>query len=202
MSFWKILGGALIAQKVYGTYKENKSLKKYEKERESDDRRNEEIGEIVEKIKNVDFEPIEEKLEDRNINKLFFDEVIEKYINKVKITIESIDPYDETATVDIKLEKPDFDILKYDLLSEWDDLKEKIEKNDFSPEVLHELRMRFSKILKKEDELFFSEQELTVFLNKKNYEWELEDFSHEEFICSLSEIENFIDIIDEIRDPL
>lgn len=208
---WKIFLGLLAVNKIYKMYKENKELKqlkqlkRYKYKRETEENYNENIEkrenllEIIEEIKKVDFEVVEDKLESNDINKLFLDEIIEKYTKKVKITIENIDLFDDFATVTLIIKKPDFDILKYDLDYEFEEFREDIKKSGITDDILYKMRTKMTKILKNED-IYYSEESVEVFLDKENYEWKLSNYDNEILAYSISECENFISFIDTLRE--
>ena len=208
---WKIFLGLLAVNKIYKMYKENKELKQlkqlkwYKYKREIEKNYNENIEkrenflEIIEEVKKVDFEIVEDELENNDINKLFLDEVIEKYTKKVKIIIENIDLFDDFATVTLIIKKPDFDILKYDLDYEFEEFKEEIKKSGITDDILYKMRTKMIKILKNED-IYYSEETVEVSLDKKNYEWKLSSYDNEILAYSISECENFISFIDTLRE--
>ena len=205
---WKIFLGLLAENKIYKMYKENKELKqlkRYKYKREIEKNYNENIEkrenflEIIEEVKKVDFEIVEDELENNDINKLFLDEVIEKYTKKVKIIIENIDLFDDFATVTLIIKKPDFDILKYDLDYEFEEFKEEIKKSGITDDILYKMRTKMIKILKNED-IYYSEETVEVSLDKKNYEWKLSSYDNEILAYSISECENFISFIDTLRE--
>mgnify|MGYP003616126271 CR=1 FL=1 len=205
---WKIFLGLLAVNKIYKMYKENKELKqlkRYKYKREIEKNYNENIEkrenflEIIEEVKKVDFEIVEDELENNDINKLFLDEVIEKYTKKVKIIIENIDLFDDFATVTLIIKKPDFDILKYDLDYEFEEFKEEIKKSGITDDILYKMRTKMIKILKNED-IYYSEETVEVSLDKKNYEWKLSSYDNEILAYSISECENFISFIDTLRE--
>lgn len=205
---WKIFLGLLAVNKIYKMYKENKELKqlkRYKYKREIEKNYNENIEkrenflEIIEEVKKVDFEIVEDELENNDINKLFLDEVIEKYTKKVKIIIENIDLFDDFATVTLIIKKPDFDILKYDLDYEFEEFKEEIKKSGITEDILYKMRTKMIKILKNED-IYYSEETVEVSLDKKNYEWKLSSYDNEILAYSISECENFISFIDTLRE--
>ena len=205
---WKIFLGLLAENKIYKMYKENKELKqlkRYKYKREIEKNYNENIEkrenflEIIEEVKKVDFEIVEDELENNDINKLFLDEVIEKYTKKVKIIIENIDLFDDFATVTLIIKKPDFDILKYDLDYEFEEFKEEIKKSGITDDILYKMRTKMIKILKNED-IYYSEETVEVSLDKKNYERKLSSYDNEILAYSISECENFISFIDTLRE--
>mgnify|MGYP003583148848 FL=1 len=190
---------------LYKENKELKQLKRYKYKREIEKNYNENIEkrenflEIIEEVKKVDFEIVEDELENNDINKLFLDEVIEKYTKKVKIIIENIDLFDDFATVTLIIKKPDFDILKYDLDYEFEEFKEEIKKSGITDDILYKMRTKMIKILKNED-IYYSEETVEVSLDKKNYEWKLSSYDNEILAYSISECENFISFIDTLRE--
>lgn len=56
----------------------------------------------------------------------------------------------------------------------------------------------FSDIIKNE-KIYYIEEKMTIYFDKKNYFWEMSEYNHDELIHSLTSFENFMEIIDEIR---
>jgi hypothetical protein len=166
------------------------------KEEENEKRR--EILDILDKIKKVDFEPLEAELQSHNINEKFLDKILEKYVKLTQITVNNIALYEDICSVEIKIKKPDMEILKFDLLYVWRDMEEKISENCIDGKLLNEMADIFSDIIKNE-EIYYIEEKMTIYFDKKNYLWEMSEYNHDELIHSLTSFENFMEIIDEIR---
>ena len=167
-----------------------------EKEEENEKRR--EMLDILDKIKKVDFEPLEEELLSHDINEKFLDKILEKYVKLTQITVNDIALYEDICLVEIKIKKPDMEILKFDLLYVWRDMEEKISENCIDGKLLNEMADIFSDIIKNE-EIYYIEEKMTIYFDKKNYLWEMSEYNHDELIHSLTSFENFMEIIDEIR---
>ena len=166
------------------------------KEEENEKRR--EMLDILDKIKKVDFEPLEEELLSHNINEKFLDKILEKYVKLTQITVNDIALYEDICSVEIKIKKPDMEILKFDLLYVWRDMEEKISENCIDGKLLNEMADIFSDIIKNE-KIYYIEEKMTIYFDKKNYLWEMSEYNHDELIHSLTSFENFMEIIDEIR---
>ena len=166
------------------------------KEEENEKRR--EILDILDKIKKVDFEPLEAELQSHNINEKFLDKILEKYVKLTQITVNDIALYEDICSVEIKIKKPDMEILKFDLLYVWRDMEEKISENCIDGKLLNEMADIFSDIIKNE-KIYYIEEKMTIYFDKKNYFWEMSEYNHDELIHSLTSFENFMEIIDEIR---
>ena len=166
------------------------------KEEENEKRR--EILDILDKIKKVDFEPLEAELQSHNINEKFLDKILEKYVKLTQITVNNIALYEDICSVEIKIKKPDMEILKFDLLYVWRDMEEKISENYIDGKLLNEMVDIFSDIIKNE-KIYYIEEKMTIYFDKKNYLWEMSEYNHDELIHSLTSFENFMEIIDEIR---
>lgn len=166
------------------------------KEEENEKRR--EILDILDKIKKVDFEPLEAELQSHNINEKFLDKILEKYVKLTQITVNDIALYEDICSVEIKIKKPDMEILKFDLLYVWRDMEEKISENCIDGKLLNEIADIFSDIIKNE-KIYYIEEKMTIYFDKKNYLWEMSEYNHDELIHSLTSFENFMEIIDEIR---
>lgn len=166
------------------------------KEEENEKRR--EILDILDKIKKVDFEPLEAELQSHNINEKFLDKILEKYVKLTQITVNNIALYEDICSVEIKIKKPDMEILKFDLLYVWRDMEEKISENCIDGKLLNEMADIFSDIIKNE-KIYYIEEKMTIYFDKKNYLWEMSEYNHYELIHSLTSFENFMEIIDEIR---
>ncbi len=166
------------------------------KEEENEKRR--EILDILDKIKKVDFEPLEAELQSHNINEKFLDKILEKYVKLTQITVNDIALYEDICSVEIKIKKPDMEILKFDLLYVWRDMEEKISENCIDGKLLNEMADIFSDIIKNE-KIYYIEEKMTIYFDKKNYLWEMSEYNHDELIHSLTSFENFMEIIDEIR---
>lgn len=166
------------------------------KEEENEKRR--EILDILDKIKKVDFEPLEAELQSHNINEKFLDKILEKYVKLTQITVNDIALYEDICSVEIKIKKPDMEILKFDLLYVWRDMEEKISENCIDGKLLNEMTDIFSDIIKNE-KIYYIEEKMTIYFDKKNYLWEMSEYNHDELIHSLTSFENFMEIIDEIR---
>lgn len=166
------------------------------KEEENEKRR--EILDILDKIKKVDFEPLEAELQSHNINEKFLDKILEKYVKLTQITVNDIALYEDICSVEIKIKKPDMEILKFDLLYVWRDMEEKISENYIDGKLLNEMVDIFSDIIKNE-KIYYIEEKMTIYFDKKNYLWEMSEYNHDELIHSLTSFENFMEIIDEIR---
>lgn len=167
-----------------------------EKEEENEKRR--EMLDILDKIKKVDFEPLEEELLSHDINEKFLDKILEKYVKLTQITVNNIALYEDICSVEIKIKKPDMEILKFDLLYVWRDMEEKISENCIDGKLLNEMADIFSDIIKNE-KIYYIEEKMTIYFDKKNYLWEMSEYNHDELIHSLTSFENFMEIIDEIR---
>ena len=166
------------------------------KEEENEKRR--EILDILDKIKKVDFEPLEAELQSHNINEKFLDKILEKYVKLTQITVNDIALYEDICSVEIKIKKPDMEILKFNLLYVWRDMEEKISENCIDGKLLNEMADIFSDIIKNE-KIYYIEEKMTIYFDKKNYLWEMSEYNHDELIHSLTSFENFMEIIDEIR---
>ena len=166
------------------------------KEEENEKRR--EILDILDKIKKVDFEPLEAELQSHNINEKFLDKILEKYVKLTQITVNDIALYEDICSVEIKIKKPDMEILKFDLLYAWKDMEKKFSENCIDGKLLNEMADIFSDIIKNE-EIYYIEEKMTIYFDKKNYLWEMSEYNHDELIHSLTSFENFMEIIDEIR---
>lgn len=166
------------------------------KEEENEKRR--EILDILDKIKKVDFEPLEAELQSHNINEKFLDKILEKYVKLTQITVNDIALYEDICSVEIKIKKLDMEILKFDLLYVWRDMEEKISENCIDGKLLNEMADIFSDIIKNE-KIYYIEEKMTIYFDKKNYLWEMSEYNHDELIHSLTSFENFMEIIDEIR---
>ena len=166
------------------------------KEEENEKRR--EILDILDKIKKVDFEPLEAELQSHNINEKFLDKILEKYVKLTQITVNNIALYEDICSVEIKIKKPNMEILKFDLLYVWRDMEEKISENCIDGKLLNEMADIFSDIIKNE-KIYYIEEKMTIYFDKKNYLWEMSEYNHDELIHSLTSFENFMEIIDEIR---
>lgn len=167
-----------------------------EKEEENEKRR--EMLDILDKIKKVDFEPLEEELLSHDINEKFLDKILEKYVKLTQITVNDIALYEDICSVEIEIKKPDMEILKFDLLYAWRDMEEKISGNCIDGKLLNEMADIFSDIIKNE-KIYYIEEKMTIYFDKKNYLWEMSEYNHDELIHSLTSFENFMEIIDEIR---
>ena len=73
------------------------------KEEENEKRR--EILDILDKIKKVDFEPLEAELQSHNINEKFLDKILEKYVKLTQITVNNIALYEDICSVEIEIKK-------------------------------------------------------------------------------------------------
>lgn len=166
------------------------------KEEENEKRR--EMLDILDKIKKVDFEPLEEELLSHDINEKFLDKILEKYVKLTQITVNDIALYEDICSVEIEIKKPDMEILKFDLLYAWKDMEKKISENCIDGKLLNEMADIFSDIIKNE-EIYYIEEKMTIYFDKKNYLWEMSEYNHDELIHSLTSFENFMEIIDEIR---
>lgn len=166
------------------------------KEEENEKRR--EMLDILDKIKKVDFEPLEEELLSHDINEKFLDRILEKYVKLTQITVNDIALYEDICSVEIEIKKPDMEILKFDLLYAWRDMEEKISENYIDGKFLNEMADSFSDIIKNE-KIYYIEEKMTIYFDKKNYLWEMSEYNHDELIHSLTSFENFMEIIDEIR---
>lgn len=166
------------------------------KEEENEKRR--EILDILDKIKKVDFEPLEAELQSHNINEKFLDKILEKYVKLTQITVNDIALYEDICSVEIKIKKPDMEILKFNLLYVWRDMEEKISENCIDGKLLNEMADIFSDIIRNE-KIYYIEEKMTIYFDKKNYLWEMSEYNHDELIHSLTSFENFMEIIDEIR---
>jgi len=166
------------------------------KEEENEKRR--EMLDILDKIKKVDFEPLEEELLSHDINEKFLDKILEKYVKLTQITVNDIALYEDICSVEIEIKKPDMEILKFDLLYAWRDTEEKISENSIDGKLLNEMADSFSDIIKNE-KIYYIEEKMTIYFDKKNYLWEMSEYNHDELIHSLTSFETFMEIIDEIR---
>ena len=166
------------------------------KEEENEKRR--EMLDILDKVKKVDFEPLEEELLSHDINEKFLDKILEKYVKLTQITVNDIALYEDICSVEIEIKKPDMEILKFDLLYVWRDMEEKISENCIDGKLLNEMADIFSDIIKNE-KIYYIEEKMTIYFDKKNYLWEMSEYNHDELIHSLTSFENFMEIIDEIR---
>lgn len=166
------------------------------KEEENEKRR--EILDVLDKIKKVDFEPLEAELQSHNINEKFLDKILEKYVKLTQINVNDIALYEDICSVEIKIKKPDMEILKFDLFYVWRDMEEKISENCIDGKLLNEMADIFSDIIKNE-KIYYIEEKMTIYFDKKNYLWEMSEYNHDELIHSLTSFENFMEIIDEIR---
>ena len=166
------------------------------KEEENEKRR--EMLDILDKIKKVDFEPLEEELLSHDINEKFLDKILEKYVKLTQITVNDIALYEDICSVEIEIKKPDMEILKFDLLYAWRDMEEKISENCIDGKLLNEMADIFSDIIKNK-EIYYIEEKMTIYFDKKNYLWEMSEYNHDELLHSLTSFENFMEIIDEIR---
>ena len=166
------------------------------KKEENEKRR--EMLDILDKIKKVDFEPLEEELLSHDINEKFLDKILEKYVKLTQITVNDIALYEDICSVEIEIKKPDMEILKFDLLYAWKDMEKKISENCIDGKLLNEMADIFSDIIKNE-EIYYIEEKMTIYFDKKNYLWEMSEYNHDELIHSLTSFENFMEIIDEIR---
>lgn len=166
------------------------------KEEENEKRR--EILDILDKIKKVDFEPLEAELQSHNINEKFLDKILEKYVKLTQITVNDIALYEDICSVEIEIKKPDMEILKFDLLYAWRNMEKNFSENCIDEKLLNEMADIFSDIIKNE-EIYYIEEKMTIYFDKKNYLWEMSEYNHDELIHSLTSFENFMEIIDEIR---
>lgn len=166
------------------------------KEEENEKRR--EMLDILDKIKKVDFEPLEEELLSHNINEKFLDKILEKYVKLTQITVNDIALYEDICSVEIEIKKPDMEILKFDLLYAWRNMEKNFSENCIAEKLLNEMADIFSDIIKNE-EIYYIEEKMTIYFDKKNYLWEMSEYNHDELIHSLTSFENFMEIIDEIR---
>ena len=166
------------------------------KEEENEKRR--EMLDILDKIKKVDFEPLEEELLSHDINEKFLDKILEKYVKLTQITVNDIALYEDICSVEIEIKKPDMEILKFDLLYAWRNMEKNFSENCINEKLLNEMADIFSDIIKNE-EIYYIEEKMTIYFDKKNYLWEMSEYNHDELIHSLTSFENFMEIIDEIR---
>ena len=166
------------------------------KEEENEKRR--EMLDILDKIKKVDFEPLEEELLSHDINEKFLDKILEKYVKLTQITVNDIALYEDICSVEIEIKKPDMEILKFDLLYAWRNMEKNFSENCIDEKLLNEMADIFSDIIKNE-EIYYIEEKMTIYFDKKNYLWEMSEYNHDELIHSLTSFENFMEIIDEIR---
>ena len=127
-----------------------------------------------------------------------YDKILEKYVKLTQITVNDIALYEDICSVEIKIKKPDIEILKFDLLYVWRDMEEKISENCIDGKLLNEMADIFSDIIKNE-KIYYIEEKMTIYFDKKNYLWEMSEYNHDELIHSLTSFENFMEIIDEIR---
>ena len=161
------------------------------KEEENEKRR--EMLDILDKIKKVDFEPLEVELLSHDINEKFLDKILEKYVKLTQITVNNIALYEDICSVEIEIKKPDMEILKFDLLYVWRDMEEKISENCIDGKLLNEMADIFSDIIKNE-KIYYIEEKMTIYFDKKNYLWEMSEYNHDELIHSLTSFENFMEI--------
>lgn len=166
------------------------------KEEENEKRR--EMLDILDKIKKVDFEPLEVELLSHDINEKFLDKILEKYVKLTQITVNDIALYEDICSVEIEIKKPDMEILKFDLLYAWRNMEKNFSENCIDEKLLNEMADIFSDIIKNE-EIYYIEEKMTIYFDKKNYLWEMSEYNHDELIHSLTSFENFMEIIDEIR---
>ena len=166
------------------------------KEEENEKRR--EMLDILDKIKKVDFEPLEVELLSHDINEKFLDKILEKYVKLTQITVNDIALYEDICSVEIEIKKPDMEILKFDLLYAWRNMEKIFSENYIDEKLLNEMADIFSDIIKNE-EIYYIEEKMTIYFDKKNYLWEMSEYNHDELIHSLTSFENFMEIIDEIR---
>ena len=166
------------------------------KEEENEKRR--EMLDILDKIKKVDFEPLEEELLSHDINEKFLDKILEKYVKLTQITVNDIALYEDICSVEIEIKKPDMEILKFDLLYAWRNMEKNFSENYIDEKLLNEMADSFSDIIKNE-KIYYIEEKMTIYFDKKNYLWEMSEYNHDELIHSLTSFENFMEIIDEIR---
>ena len=166
------------------------------KKEENEKRR--EMLDILDKIKKVDFEPLEEELLSHDINEKFLDKILEKYVKLTQITVNDIALYEDICSVEIEIKKPDMEILKFDLLYAWRNMEKNFSENCIDEKLLNEMADIFSDIIKNE-EIYYIEEKMTIYFDKKNYLWEMSEYNHDELIHSLTSFENFMEIIDEIR---
>lgn len=166
------------------------------KEEENEKRR--EMLDILDKIKKVDFEPLEVELLSHDINEKFLDKILEKYVKLTQITVNDIALYEDICSVEIEIKKPDMEILKFDLLYAWRNMEKNFSENSIDEKLLNEMADIFSDIIKNE-EIYYIEEKMTIYFDKKNYLWEMSEYNHDELIHSLTSFENFMEIIDEIR---
>ena len=136
------------------------------KEEENEKRR--EILDILDKIKKVDFEPLEAELQSHNINEKFLDKILEKYVKLTQITVNNIALYEDICSVEIKIKKPDMEILKFDLLYVWRDMEEKISENCIDGKLLNEMADIFSDIIKNE-KIYYIEEKMTIYFDHRVY---------------------------------
>ena len=165
-------------------------------EEENEKRR--EMLDILDKIKKVDFEPLEVELLSHDINEKFLDKILEKYVKLTQITVNDIALYEDICSVEIEIKKPDMEILKFDLLYAWRNMEKNFSENCIDEKLLNEMADIFSDIIKNE-EIYYIEEKMTIYFDKKNYLWEMSEYNHDELIHSLTSFENFMEIIDEIR---
>ena len=137
-----------------------------EKEEENEKRR--EILDILDKIKKVDFEPLEAELQSHNINEKFLDKILEKYVKLTQITVNDIALYEDICSVEIKIKKPDMEILKFNLLYVWRDMEEKISENCIDGKLLNEMADIFSDIIKNE-KIYYIEEKMTIYFDHRLY---------------------------------
>ena len=136
------------------------------KEEENEKRR--EMLDILDKIKKVDFEPLEEELLSHDINEKFLDKILEKYVKLTQITVNGIALYEDICSVEIKIKKPDMEILKFDLLYAWRDMEEKISENYIDGKFLNEMADSFSDIIKNE-KIYYIEEKMTIYFDHRLY---------------------------------
>ena len=136
------------------------------KEEENEKRR--EMLDILDKIKKVDFEPLEEELLSHDINEKFLDRILEKYVKLTQITVNDIALYEDICSVEIEIKKPDMEILKFDLLYAWRDMEEKISENYIDGKFLNEMADSFSDIIKNE-KIYYIEEKMTIYFDHRLY---------------------------------
>ena len=184
LAFWTVTKGAGNIAKEY-----KEKLKEYLKDYEID----------VFTLKKYDVENTSQ-IDDftNNINEKFLDKILEKYVKLTQITVNDIALYEDICSVEIEIKKPDMEILKFDLLYAWRGMEEKISENCIDGKLLNEMADSFSDIIKNE-KIYYIEEKMTIYFDKKNYLWEMSEYNHDELIHSLTSFENFMEIIDEIR---
>ena len=77
-------------------------------------------------------------------------------------------------------------------------MEKNFSENCIDEKLLNEMADIFSDIIKNE-EIYYIEEKMTIYFDKKNYLWEMFEYNHDELIHSLTSFENFMEIIDEIR---